>query len=283
MVAQTTYCKNHRRSRSHPDRRDDPAVAERGAASGTEALRHRRSIRHARRCRQRLSAFPARRLGPGTPAAGYGRLQGRRAGAVGLPADLRLCAAAGAGGGVRPHPERAARQAGQGSSRPLSRHRRRCPCRRPSRRRTSFATPCAKLGLRGAQIGSNVAGKNLDDPELEPVWATAAELDAFILLHPINVAGVRSAVVLLSHQSDRQSARYHHRRRMPGVQRRARALSVAEDSASPMAAVSCRTRPGRFVHGWQVRTEPKNKLPKPPTDSLKRFYFDTIVHSKDAA
>src|SRR5262249_57762983 len=45
------------------------------------------------------------------------------------------------------------------------------------------------LGLRGAQIGSNIAGKNLDDPELEPLWATAAELGAFILLHPINVAG----------------------------------------------------------------------------------------------
>jgi aminocarboxymuconate-semialdehyde decarboxylase len=35
------------------------------------------------------------------------------------------------------------------------------------------------------------------------------------------------------------------------------------------------------VHGWQVRTEPKKQLAKPPTDSLKRFYFDTIVHSKD--
>src|SRR5258708_39685832 len=38
-------------------------------------------------------------------------------------------------------------------------------------------------------MGSTVAGKNRDDPALEPVWATAAELDAFILLHPINVAG----------------------------------------------------------------------------------------------
>jgi aminocarboxymuconate-semialdehyde decarboxylase len=37
---------------------------------------------------------------------------------------------------------------------------------------------------------------------------------------------------------------------------------------------------GRFVHGWHVRAEPKSKLGKPPTDSLKRFYFDTIVHSK---
>src|ERR1700736_4396997 len=46
------------------------------------------------------------------------------------------------------------------------------------------------LGLSGAQIGSQHADRNLDDPELEPVWATAAELGAFILLHPINVAGM---------------------------------------------------------------------------------------------
>jgi aminocarboxymuconate-semialdehyde decarboxylase len=38
---------------------------------------------------------------------------------------------------------------------------------------------------------------------------------------------------------------------------------------------------GRFLHGWHVRTEPKKKLPKPPTDSLDRFLFDTITHSKD--
>jgi aminocarboxymuconate-semialdehyde decarboxylase len=38
---------------------------------------------------------------------------------------------------------------------------------------------------------------------------------------------------------------------------------------------------GRFLHGWHVRKEPKSKLPKPPTESLGRFYFDTIVHSKD--
>ena len=38
---------------------------------------------------------------------------------------------------------------------------------------------------------------------------------------------------------------------------------------------------GRFVHGWHVRQEPKKKLPKPPTDSLKRFYFDTITHSTE--
>ena len=31
----------------------------------------------------------------------------------------------------------------------------------------------AKLGLKGMQIGSNINGKNLDEPEFEPVWAVA--------------------------------------------------------------------------------------------------------------
>jgi hypothetical protein len=46
-----------------------------------------------------------------------------------------------------------------------------------------------KLGLHGAMIGSNCRGKNLDDPSFEPVWAAAAELDAFMMIHPGNVAG----------------------------------------------------------------------------------------------
>src|SRR5262245_13312288 len=37
------------------------------------------------------------------------------------------------------------------------------------------------LGLKGAQIGSNINGRNLDDSALEPLWATANELNAFIM------------------------------------------------------------------------------------------------------
>src|SRR5258708_29771443 len=43
------------------------------------------------------------------------------------------------------------------------------------------------LGLRGPMIGSNIMGRNLDHPELEPIWATASELDALLLIHPVNV------------------------------------------------------------------------------------------------
>jgi aminocarboxymuconate-semialdehyde decarboxylase len=138
----------------------------------------------------------------------------------------------------------------------------------------------SKLGLRGAQIGSNVAGKNLDDPELEPVWATAAELDAFILLHPINVAGM-----------DRLSSYYLNNLIgnpldttiaaaclvFSGVLERHPSLKICLSHGGGFVPYQA----GRFLHGWHVRKEPKNKLPKPPTESLGRFYFDTIVHSKD--
>lgn len=46
-----------------------------------------------------------------------------------------------------------------------------------------------ELGLAGAQIGSNVNGKNLDDPGLFPVFEAAADLGAAIFIHPWDMMG----------------------------------------------------------------------------------------------
>jgi aminocarboxymuconate-semialdehyde decarboxylase len=137
------------------------------------------------------------------------------------------------------------------------------------------------LGLRGAHIGSNVAGRNLDDPELEPVWATAAELGAFILLHPINVAGADRLssyylTNLIGNPLDTTIAAACLV--FSGVLERYPKLKICLAHGGGFVPYQA----GRLVHGWQVRAEPKRKLAKPPTDSLKRFYFDTIVHSKEA-
>jgi hypothetical protein len=45
------------------------------------------------------------------------------------------------------------------------------------------------LGLNGAQIGSNINGRCLDDPALEPVWAAADSLGALIMAPPTQIAG----------------------------------------------------------------------------------------------
>jgi aminocarboxymuconate-semialdehyde decarboxylase len=137
------------------------------------------------------------------------------------------------------------------------------------------------LGLRGAHIGSNIAGKNLDDPELEPVWSTAAELGAFILLHPINVAGAERLssyylTNLIGNPLDTTIAAACLV--FGGVLERYPALKVCLAHGGGFVPYQA----GRFLHGWRVRTEPKRKLANSPTDSLQRFYFDTIVHSRAA-
>jgi aminocarboxymuconate-semialdehyde decarboxylase len=132
-------------------------------------------------------------------------------------------------------------------------------------------------GLRGAHIGSNINGKNLDDPALEPVWAQAAELGAFILIHPVGVAG-----------ADRLKSYYLANLIGNPVDTTIAAASLVFGGAlerHPTLKI-CLSHGGGFVpyqggrwaHGWQVRGEPKANLKISPEASLRRFYFDTILH-----
>ncbi len=47
----------------------------------------------------------------------------------------------------------------------------------------------SKLGLRGAEIASNINGRYLDDPAFDPFWAAAQALGALIFVHPNRVIG----------------------------------------------------------------------------------------------
>ena len=52
------------------------------------------------------------------------------------------------------------------------------PMQDPAKAADELARAMTMLGLRGAQIGSNINGRNLDDPALEPVWSVANRLKA---------------------------------------------------------------------------------------------------------
>ena len=135
-----------------------------------------------------------------------------------------------------------------------------------------------KLGLVGCQIGSNINGRNLDDPALEPFWAAANELGAFIMVHPTQVAGIdrmKSYYLnnLIGNPLDTTIAAACLV--FGGVIERHPAITFFMVHGGGFVPYQA----GRWVHGWQVRPEPKHKLKGRPEASLGRFYFDTILHS----
>ena len=128
-------------------------------------------------------------------------------------------------------------------------------------------------------IGSNVQGKNLDDPALEPLWATAAELDALILIHPYNVAGadrLRSYYLnnLIGNPLDTTIAAACLV--FGGVLERHPKLKVLLVHGGGFVPYQA----GRWVHGWKVRPEPQVHLKQSPEPWIDRFYYDTILHAK---
>ena len=153
------------------------------------------------------------------------------------------------------------------------------PMQDPEKAAAELRRAMKTLGLRGAMIGSNVNGKNLDDPSFEPLWAAAAELDAFMFIHPVTVAG-----------SDRLKSYY--------------LVNLVGNPLDTTIAAACLVfggvldrypklkfllahgggflpyQAGRWEHGWQVREEPKKNVKAAPKNIIHRFLYDTICHSR---
>jgi aminocarboxymuconate-semialdehyde decarboxylase len=137
------------------------------------------------------------------------------------------------------------------------------------------------LGLRGAMIGSNVMGRNLDHPELEPLWSAASELETLLLIHPVNVGAaerLRSYYLnnLIGNPLDTTIAAACLV--FGGVLDRHPRLKVCLVHGGGFVPYQA----GRWAHGWQVRPEPKVNIKQSPEPWIERFYYDTILHSKDS-
>jgi aminocarboxymuconate-semialdehyde decarboxylase len=156
------------------------------------------------------------------------------------------------------------------------------PLQDPKRAADELCRAMRVLGLRGAQIGSNVNGKNLDNPALEPVWAAANELRAFVLIHP------HGEII----PGDRLKSYYM--RNFVGLP-----FETAIAGATLVFGGVIERHPnisfclchgggflpyqiGRFIHAFNVRAEAKARLQGTAQSSLARLYYDTIVHSPRA-
>jgi aminocarboxymuconate-semialdehyde decarboxylase len=133
-------------------------------------------------------------------------------------------------------------------------------------------------GIRGVYMGTNINSRDLDDPLFEPIWARIDELDLPVFLHPLQTVGGERLgpyylANLIGNPVDTAIAASHLI--FGGVLDRHPKLQITLPHGGGALVILI----GRMDHGWQVRPECKH-LPRAPSTYLERFYFDTIVHSK---
>jgi len=141
-----------------------------------------------------------------------------------------------------------------------------------------------ELGMVAVEIATTLGTSELDDPSLAPFWTAAEELDALVLVHPI-------------HQSigfERLSGRYF----LDNIASNPAESTVAAANLifggvlvkHPRLKV-CLTHGGGFLpyqigrldRGYAGKPDATAvNIDAPPSTFLRRFYYDTVVHSTDA-
>ena len=133
-----------------------------------------------------------------------------------------------------------------------------------------------ELGMRGAEIGTNVRGKNLDHPDLFPFFQRAAALGAFLLIHPYQVAAadrLRDYYFINSLGNPIENSIAGASLVFGGVLDRLPELKVGIVHGGGFLPY----QHGRLARMLEVRPEVGEKMREPFQASLGRLYFDTLV------
>ena len=139
------------------------------------------------------------------------------------------------------------------------------------------------MGFVGAMIDDHVNGNTYDDPEFLPLWKAAEEMGAVMLVHQ---QGGQTLV------RDR-NPRYHLHNTIGNLVDRAVTFASfvfggVMDACPDLKVCLCHGGgytcfgAGRMDRGWQVRSEARVNISKPPSAYLNKFYYDCLTHSEPA-
>jgi len=137
------------------------------------------------------------------------------------------------------------------------------------------------LGLRGVEINPSVNGMDLTDKRLmlEKFFARAEELDIVIFMHPI---GFTQGERLLDHYFNNvignplETTVAASHLIFDGVMERHPKLKIVLPHAGGYLAHYW----ARMDHAWRARPDCRTVLKKKPSESLEKFYFDTITFDR---
>lgn len=139
---------------------------------------------------------------------------------------------------------------------------------------------CVKdLGFRGVEISTHVNGRDLTRAGLEKFFARTEELGVLIFIHPIGSSITERMtdhyfLNLIGHPFESALAIGHlvfdgYLETYPGLK-----ICVAHGGGY-VPAYS-----GRFDHPFELREDCRVNLSKPPSEYVKKLYFDTIVFTE---
>jgi aminocarboxymuconate-semialdehyde decarboxylase len=153
------------------------------------------------------------------------------------------------------------------------------PLQDPPRAAAELERAMTAHGMRGAMIGTHVNGRDLDDDALEPFWAAAERLRAFIFVHPIAGSTERLGRYYLGNLVGRplETTLAIASLLFGGVIARHPELVLCFAHGGGFVPFQL----GRFDHGWRTRPEPRERIDHPPSQDFARLYFDSIVHSDE--
>jgi aminocarboxymuconate-semialdehyde decarboxylase len=131
-------------------------------------------------------------------------------------------------------------------------------------------------GMAGVEIGTNVAGIDLDDPRFLPFFERAAELGAIVFIHPWQVVGsgrLAKYYFLYTVAMPAETAFAVGALLFGGVLERVPNLRVvfAHGGGSVPFII------GRMERGWRVWPPARERLAEPPSEQLTRCHFDSVV------
>lgn len=134
------------------------------------------------------------------------------------------------------------------------------------------------LGFTAVEIGSQVNGRDFDDPQLFDFFAAAQQLDMPLFVHPQGPSigqermGQYYLPFMVGYPAD--SALAAARLILGGVLERLPGLRIcfAHGGGAFPAAL------GRLDHGHRVRPEARKVIAEPPSRYAKSLYFDTLTH-----
>ena len=141
----------------------------------------------------------------------------------------------------------------------------------------------SQLGFKGAMINDHVNGRNFDEPEFLPFWQAAEQMGALIFFHQVENDTIVEPRIssyglgnFIGNLADRTIA--FASLVFGGVMDKCPNLKVCFAHGGGYTCFGA----GRMDRGWQVRSEARVHLQKPPSSYLNKFYYDSLTWSETA-